>query len=261
MLAYTYNEASRISAVDIALNYNNSFLGRVVDTFTSYGTPHETGFIKTALNQAMKDGYCPEDIFPSEMWTKVSPEGETTVKMPEAMREIGLLFEKRHEFTPGNLPFYFKFHNVDADKFLALLQKEKKLRKFYSSLRQEVCKDHRQEVNKRWKVKMSFRNKKIFTRINEQLNQGRMIALDYDARILENPHHRGVKLSELHTSGLIGRRWNEEKTTCEYLIRNSYGENCGRYHESYECHEGNLWLSESQIYGSMTSIVYMLHTP
>lgn len=261
MLAYTFDDSTRISAIDVALNYNNSFMGRLIDTFTSYGTPHETGFIKTALNQAMKDGFCPEEIFPSEEWIKVSPESERIVKMPEAMKEISTLFDRKHNLTLHNLPFYFKFHNVDKEEFLVLLQSAKKLRKFYSSLREKVCGDHRKASDALWKVKMTFRNKKIFSRINEQLNLGRMIALDYDARILENPHHRGVKLSELHTSAIYGRRWNEEKNTCEYLIRNSYGESCDRYHESYECREGNLWLTESQIYGSMTSIVYMLHTP
>ena len=72
MLAYTFDKTERISAADIALNYNESLIGRIMDVFTSNGNPHETGFNKVALDKAMKDGYCPESVFPSEQWTKVS---------------------------------------------------------------------------------------------------------------------------------------------------------------------------------------------
>lgn len=260
MLGYAFDEPSRISAADLALSYNSSFLGRVIDTFTSHGTPHETGFTKTALNRAMKEGFCPEEVFPSEVWVKVTGDREEKIPMPEAMKEINHLHEKRHELSSSNLPFYYKFKNIGRAEFLSLLQ-TKKLRNFYSSLRHEACQDDRISFPVRWKVKMAFRHRKIFGRINQQLALGRLIGLDYDARILDNKDHHGVKLSELHTSSMVGRRWNDEKNSCEYLIRNSYGESCSRYDESYECQEGHLWLSESQVYGSMISVVYMLHGP
>lgn len=260
MLGFAFDEASRISAADIALNYNTSFLGRVIDIFSGKGIPHETGFTKTALNRSMKEGFCPEEIFPSDNWVKVTADGEEVIPMPEAMKEIKLLHDRRQELTSSNLPYYFKFRNIGPAEFLSLLQ-TKNLRRFYTSLRGEVCRDNRVSFPVRWKVKMAFRNKKIFYRINEQLSLGRLVGLDYDARILDNKDHRGVKLSELHTSSIVGRRWDDENNSCEYLIRNSYGESCSRYDESYECQEGNLWLGESQVYGSMISVVYMLHTP
>lgn len=259
MLSYTFGH-NQISAADVALNYNESLVGRIMTTVDPNGNPHETGFTKVAIVKAMKDGVCPEEVFPSETWVKVVDGVELNIPMPQAMKEIEGLHKKRHELTSKNLPFHFKFKNVDREEFLSLLQ-TKKLRNFYYELRNEACGEDREDFNARWKTKMVFRNKSIFWRIGEQMDLGRLVAMDYDARILENKDHRGVKLSELHTSSIVGRRWNKERNTCEYLIRDSHGVQCSRYDSSYECESGNVWLNESQIYGSITSIVYMLKNP
>ncbi len=255
MLSYTF-EKERISAADVALNYNESLVGRIMATVRPNGKPHETGFNKVALSKAMKDGYCPEGVFPSENWIKVEDGKEYSIPMTEAMKEISGLHKMRSTLTSKNLPFHFKFKNVGREEFLSLLQ-TKKLRNFYVNLRDEACRDDRVAFETRWKVKMVFKNKKIFSRISEQLEQNRLVGMDYDARILEQRDHQGVKLSELHTSILIGRRWNEERGLCEYLIRDSRGAQCTRYDSRYECSEGNVWLGESEIYNGLISVVYM----
>ena len=257
MLAYTFDKAERISAADLALNYNNSLIGRIMTGVDPNGTPHETGFNKVALSKAMKNGFCPEEVFPSENWIKVSNGKEEIIPMPQAMKEIADLHKDRNELTLENLPFHIAFKNVDREKFLELL-KTKKLTTFYNNLRHTACADDRQNFDTRWKVKMAIRNPKIFLRLSEQLELGRIVGLDYDSRILKNYESRGVKLSELHTSSIVGRRWNREHESCEYLIRDSHGVQCTRYDQRYECENGNVWLKESQIYGSMTSLVYML---
>lgn len=259
MLSYTF-EKERISAADVALNYNESLIGRIMSTVMPNGNPHETGFNKIALTKAMKDGYCPESVFPSEKWIRVSNGKEEEVLMTDAMKEIEVLHKIRKELSEKNLPYYFKFKNITAKNFVSFLQ-TKHLRNFYQSLRYEACKDDRHEFDARWKTKMVLRNSNVFSRINEQLELGRIVGLDYDSRILANRENRGVKLSELHTSSIVGRRWNEARKSCEYLIRDSHGAQCSRYDQSYECSEGQLWLGESEIYGNMTSIVYMLSTP
>lgn len=260
MLEHTFDIKEKISAADIALNYNESFVGRVLDIFIDNGTPHQTGLNKFSLQKAMKDGYCPESIFPSEKWTKVSEGKEEVVTLREALDSIVTLHKDRAKYTSRTLPFWFKFQNMTREKFYAILQNNK-ARNLFTELRQEVCRDHREMFSTRWKVKMAIRNKKVFSRLNEQLSLGRTVGLDYDARILANKDHRGVSLNELHTSAIVGRRWNPEARTCEYLIRNSYGTSCDRYDARYECFDGHQWLGESQIYGSMSSIVYMLSTP
>jgi hypothetical protein len=104
---------------------------------------------------------------------------------------------------------------------------------------------------------MSFKNSKIFKTVSDKLQEGTVVAMDYDSRILASRASRGVKLSELHTSVLVGRRWSEESKTCQFLIRNSHGEKCAKYDPSYSCEAGHIWVDEGLLYPSITSIVYM----
>jgi hypothetical protein len=257
MLQYTFKTPETISASDIATNYNKTRIGKLMDLFLNYGEPHETGFNKVALIHALKDGHCPESIFPSEEWVKVTHDSEEKVLMPDAMKQIKDLHANRGKLNLENLPFYFKFKNIDKEAFLSILKSKNKLKNFYTELRAKACQDDRINFDHQWKVKMVFRHKNIFQRINSQLDLGRIVGFDYDSRILENAQNQSIEISSLHTSSMVGRRWNTETNTCEYLIRNSWGDKCERYDRRHECQEGNLWLSESMVFKNMTSIVYM----
>lgn len=272
MLGYTHATPERISAADVAIGYNQSALGLFVRWMNVNvinrtdgvlrASAHQTGFNKVALDRAMSAGWCPEAIFPSEAWVKKTRQAdgwkEESVPLAQAMLDIAVLHRKRKDLTLKNLPYYFSFKNVDAQGFIDLLQ-PKQLAKFYFNLRSTVCRDDRRPFDSHPKVKMVIKNPKVLARISEQLEAGRLIGLDYDSRILKNRSHRGLSLGELHTSPIVGRRWNPEKKSCEFLIRNSYGMACSdRYDSTLDCQEGHLWLDESEIFRSMTSIVYML---
>lgn len=272
MLGHTFHESDKISAADIAIGYNQTRVGlfmRWLDlNLLNRKDPelrsmaHQTGFNKLSLISAMKEGWCPERIFPSEAWTKMSRTDlgwvSTQVPLEQAMLEISTLHDIKKSLTPDNIPYFYSFKNVDAKVFVQMLQ-SKNVAGIYSSLRKAVCRDDRRPFDYKWKVKMVIKNSKIFSRVSEQLETGRLVGLDYDSRILLNSSNRGFKISELHTSSIVGRRWNPAQQACQFLIRNSYGEDCSvRYDPSYECDAGNVWLGESQIYPSMTSIVYML---
>lgn len=273
MLAHAFDESEKISAADMAISYNESQVG-IFSHWLSVNilnrnnpeytrTPHQTGFNKLSLMKTLGEGWCPENVFPSEAWTKVTrdQDGETeeNVTLDVAMHEISALHDIRQSLNLNNLPFYYRFKHVDAAKFLELLQ-VKRVNEFYFGLRKITCKDDRHEFTSIPKVKMVIKNPKIFRRVSEQLESGQMVGLDYTSKVFAEPGRRGLSFANLHTSGLVGRRWNTTKKTCEYLVRNSYGSDCenGRYHQSLECENGNIWLTESQIYKSMTSIVYLL---
>jgi hypothetical protein len=276
MLGHTFNTPEKMSAADIAIGYNETRVGHFVRWLDLNllkrkdpevrQMPHQNGFNKVSLINAMRDGWCPESVFPSEAWTKMSrtPEGWTAAQVPlaQAMIEISALHEIKSSLTTENVPFYYSFKNIEASDFVQFLQ-NKNMSGFYSSLRRAVCRDDRRAFDYKWKVKMVIKNPRIFSRISEQLEIGRLVGLDYDSRILNNSSNRGVKISELHTSSLVGRRWSSSNKSCEYLIRNSSGKNCNNsgYDPSYECEGGNLWLGESEIYKNMTSVVYMLSGP
>ncbi len=271
MLGNTFQTPEKISAAYLSMSYNETKLGQAArwlslniirPTEENRSVAHQTGFNKIALDRAMKTEWCPESILPSEFWTKMTKteHGWLPSKQPlkESMLDIAALYKNRDELTEENLPYYFAFKNINAGKFLKVLQ-TKKLDRFYAALSEEICQNDLHEFDKHWKVKMVLRNSRIFNRLNEQLNLGRVVGLDYDSRVLVNLQNPKLSLSELHTSTIVGRRWKAQTQSCQYLVRNSYGSDCTtRYDAGIECEAGHLWLDESKIYPNMTSIVYML---
>lgn len=268
MLAHAFDESTRISAADIAIRYNETKLGLFARWLSVniinrknpeyQRTAHQTGFNKIALDKTLGEGWCPESVLPSEAWTKVMDGKEVSMPLDQAMIEISALHDIRGSLNTGNLPYYYKFKNVDAKKFVELLQ-TKKVDQFYYGLRKVVCKDDRHPFPSDKKVKMHIKNPKILNTISERLEAGELVGLDYDSRVYQEPSRRGFSFAELHTSSIVGRRWNSNKNTCEFLIRNSYGERCDnpRYHSSLDCEAGNVWFTEEAIYKNMTSIVFM----
>lgn len=265
----------RFSAADIAINYNQSKAGKLIkwynDLRTDQNSPvsvddykmaHQTGFAKIALNRSMRDGVCSEGIFPSESWIKMVRGGqdwiEKEVDLKRAMLEIYDLLMKQDDLTPSNLPFWFRFHNVDTPEEFYDVLKGSNRKSFYSKLRNKVCDKSNSQFSNHWKVKMVLKNRNVFNRINEQLDLGRLVSLDYDSRLLKNKDHKGFNLNKLHTSLIVGRRWSNEKSSCEFLIRDSYGNKCSGYDSSYECLGGQVWIPEESIHNAMVSVVYML---
>lgn len=274
MLGLSYDLPERVSAADVALGYNQTKYGHLVRWFKLNVTnrkdeeirklAHQTGFNKFSLEHVVKEGWCPERIFPSEKWTKMN-RTETgwvasEVKLRKAMLEISALHDVRGSLTTTNLPYYYQFKNVDQEKFVQLL-KTKKLASFYSALRHTVCQDDRQAFDSKFPVKMVIKNANIFRSVSEQMNAGRLVGLDYNALVLQNSANRGLNIKDLHTSGIVGRRWNRDRKSCEFLIRDSHGDKCDeKYDPTYECDAGNVWISESTLYKNMISIVYMKST-
>ena len=273
MLTYTFNLPEMASAADVAINYNDSELGLLLRwvqrTFGRrpdqgeqevFMMPHQTGFNSVALERAMRDGYCPERIFPSDSWIKMTKNGdkwnETNVNLKNAMLDIFGLLKNQQSLTVENLPFYFHFKNVESAEDFFNLIKGQTPSTFYSKLRKEVCKHDRIKFQHRYQSMMYIKDPAVFTIMNKQLNRGRLVGIDYDLRILSDRRNNTVSLGQLHTSSIVGRRWNQSENECQYLIRDSHGNQCTRYDASYECLGGQVWINEGLIYPNLTSLVY-----
>ncbi|MFY7993830.1 MAG: hypothetical protein ACOVP4_11095 [Bacteriovoracaceae bacterium] len=271
LIGQAYQLPEPVSAADVALRYNKSFAAKIVQFFRRIGgghsedpieryLPHQTGFSKVAIERVYKDGWCPESVFPSELWTRHirTNKGWETSKVPlkQAFREMLELSRHKNDLNFQNLPYYYSFKNIETpDTFLRLLQKYR-YDEFLQQLRLTACKDDRYRLPQRNPVLMVIKNPGIFNRIHSQLNAGRLISLDYDARVLEEFKKHKLSLANLHTSILLGRQWNTDRNECEYLVRDSYGKDCIGYDPEARCSQGYVWLPESMIYRNMTSIVY-----
>ena len=104
---------------------------------------------------------------------------------------------------------------------------------------------------------MYIKDALTFQSMNKQLDQKRIVGIDYDSRLLTDSSNSSVSLSELHTSAIVGRRWSENQNQCQYLVRDSYGKQCN-YDSNYECLGGMVWIDEAKIYSNLTSFVYII---
>jgi hypothetical protein len=89
-----------------------------------------------------------------------------------------------------------------------------------------------------------------FKRLNENLNKGKPIAIDYKLNQI-------VGQDGLHAGIITGRRWKDG--ACQYKIRNTWGQSCGSYLKSIECikSEGSFWISHEEMFKSSLSIHYI----
>ena len=97
----------------------------------------------------------------------------------------------------------------------------------------------------------------IIAAIDAQLSDKAPIAISYDISMIRDASHGG------HESTLIGRRFNAETQTCEYLLRNSGGTACQNadgstyYRPGLNCEQGNVWIPQQMIARQAMGYVYV----
>lgn len=98
------------------------------------------------------------------------------------------------------------------------------------------------------------RAKHLVEDIDDQLNSENIVGISYYASLLENPY--GSK-SGGHASSVVARRFNESSGSCEYLIRNSWGDGCNYYSSRYECENGQIWIPQEYLERMLFEITYI----
>ena len=262
LLQFQYRISEQISAADIAISYSETDISKAITNLKKiFGnrnkTPAETGFIKIAIDNILNQGYCPESALPSEKWLKVDRNGnQTEIEITQAISEIADIQEKiqRKDYKgPNELPWYFKFENINQETFFnTLLSTSKK--NIFTRLKDIACFYTRKpfpnlELNPVFKLK----SKNNLQSIHQMLDNRTPVTIDFFGDVLRNYKNPKKRINELHTVLVYGRKFDSEKNKCMFLIKDSYGEQCNKYDKLIECEKGNLWLAEDKIFNSMTS--------
>lgn len=92
------------------------------------------------------------------------------------------------------------------------------------------------------------------------------MAAAYKTNIFYEPGSDYYKNAGSHVSVLVGRRWNKQSKTCEFLLRNSWGKNCYSYSNpelkgKCDPNTGYVWLSNEILKRSVTEAVYFRGSP
>ena len=89
--------------------------------------------------------------------------------------------------------------------------------------------------------------KALHETIDHRLNEGRAIAIGYDANEIM-VRDEGDRARHADHSSLIAAR-RESPTGCEYFVRNSFGQSCEDYLSPHQknCEQGGVWVTLTQL--------------
>jgi hypothetical protein len=266
LLQFTYRIPDQISAADIAINYAESDVSKVITFFkrilssSARAAPPETGFIKKAIKKTIPEGYCPESLLPSEEWIRVDmATGEKKkVEILEAILESYNIQKKIKNGTypsAESLEAFYEFPRISRDQFFEILKNTKK-GGMLLQIRNQACSGERRPYPKvNTQFSFSFSGRHVFQKINNALSSHLPVGIDFFSGIFDNYDHFKRKIDDLHTVLFFGRKFDPNTHECVYLMKNSYGEECSRYDSKIKCESGYLWFPEKQFYRALTSIV------
>ncbi len=264
LLQFSSGLSEQVSAADIAVQYNKGLWPKLYRWVNGTLVP-ETGFVRSALRQASVSGYCPEVNFPSDVWGRVVSSGQDAPKIEKKTLNVAISeildlqrLVKAGVFKTGEeLPFFYEFPGVGRDDFFTILRVNPR-QEVLEGLRQKACEGKRKpypvDVGS---IPMRFRGPRMFVRFHQELESGRPFSLDYFYGVLEDSNRIKKKLADLHTSIVLGQRFDSSSGECQYLIKNSYGENCTNYDPKWECQGGYLWVGERAIQEGAVSFVFL----
>jgi hypothetical protein len=104
---------------------------------------------------------------------------------------------------------------------------------------------------------------KIFPGLDQALDAGKLVGVQYKAEKVFHLKYRSF-LSRLqsnfasdHASTIVARQWNPERKTCDYVIRNSWGNQC----YTADCKAGYYSVSEATMNKSLQTATYISDSP
>ena len=263
-LQYTYRLPSPISAADIAIAYTETGVSDVMTFFKRIFSkedrlePPQTGFIDMAIKTILPQGYCPEEILPSEKWTQISTQdqSQTQVGLLQAIMNLYDLQKKvknKQIVSADQLPWYFDLKNLTQTRLFTLLR-DSSQNKLLPAIRETVCQNDRAPFPV-YPIKrtFAFRSGKIFEKINSNFNSGMPSSIDFYSGIFDDYTNYKKRVSDLHTVLLYGRKFDPVANECVYLMKDSHGTDCSQYDTRIECEAGYLWFPESKIFDVITS--------
>lgn len=103
------------------------------------------------------------------------------------------------------------------------------------------------------------RGHSLFREMDQSLARGKMVGISYNANGLFYEDYRKenffTKSIANHASSIVGRFFNESTGTCDYIIRNSWGQDYKFFLKGFQ-KEGYHTITEEDLSQSLTEIVF-----
>jgi len=238
----------------------------------------EGGFINLAIDEAINKGICTENDLPSTDYSflKINPKEVSKDSFVNLKKVIDRLIKIKEMVTDKNLkskkeveqllcdqkmtePLSELFPNITLQKISQIIL-DFKTNELFSMLVDTECPIHKDTSLPAYQIKMTHffdEQKTQLSTIDKQLNEGNIVGIHYKADFLFDYHKTGWLPN--HASSIVGRRFNQETQSCEYLLRNSWGKSCSPYSSYYECKDGHVWIAEQffQYSDTIKQVIYL----
>ncbi|MNJ94880.1 Papain family cysteine protease [compost metagenome] len=242
----SYKLGKRISAADLAINYNDNWLNNLGKKMGFGETDFDGGWEEPAIAAtAKKGGACLEQNLRSED-NGYSSLFNTLTKIEETKRGLAKGSACYDSITAT-------YPNLPEKDYVEVVEKTSRA-EVVRALSDKAC-GPRIPLNDIKVEVMTKSAEKNFKTIDEQLAQGNIVSVAYNVHVLVDPDDMSGKPN--HASVLVGRKYDKKTRQCQYLIRNSWGRGCGSYSESWKCEEGNVWVSKEALSRGLYGVTYL----
>ncbi len=249
-----FHIGKRISVTDLGIqNHEKSFSGRT--TLDRFAKPDQKigygGKIAASLKHVRRGHVCLEEDLSSERFEKISEtvsRGKpvrTSAQLDIEATNLEILKIKKTLDSNGKPQSWIAFPGTDRASFYEIVQNHR-ADEIWENLIQVSCGDRREATG----------HYKINTRMNidQALEQGKIAGIEYDASFLKT---RNSQLYAPHASTIVGRRTNPRTGKCEFLLRNTWGEDCKGYRRDIDCELGHLWVDREELDDALSGTVVL----
>lgn len=244
-----------VSAFDLALGYNqNRYFDGLKFGNAKPGelwSDKEGGFTSTSILAAQQRGVCLEQDLPSSSVMGKDSIGSmvTTLNFPPILE----LAKKDIEMSCTAFTQYSRnyFPNLDFKQFQEILQRSTE-NDLIQLLAEASCKERHPVPNYRLRS-IYYPNSNFDSNVEIQRSLNKNSVVEISVKLNSWLNIPG-STDAFHSMLVVGQRWNPEKQDCQFLIRNSWGNQCASFNPSrVECQEdGSLWVSSQLVRETLT---------
>lgn len=247
----SYKLKKKISAADLAINFNDTWLNNLFKKMGNGEQDFAGGQEDEAIKAtSKKGGACLEENFKSD------DNGYAQLKTTlETIDHLQIIPETGLSSTCSNAT-HALFPHVKTSDYLNIM-KHTSRNELVRMLSAKACAPRIPLDNLKPKLHRAYLEKgryELFNKIDQQLSNNNIVSIGYNAKALFdiNTNKKGA-----HASVVVGRRFNARNGECEYLIRNSWGRGCSAYDRRLSCEEGNIWVPKSVLVKGIIDVTYL----
>jgi len=220
----------RVSAMDLALyEFRNSKAKKMGQVYNNGGDTADV------FNSAAKDGFCSEMESPSD-----EPHIDFSANPRAPLFDAFKVLDKNNWDNKDTFTAARKiFPNLSCEAYLAASAK-RTVRARILALQKQNCRTRFTASHLSLSSEYPENSAASFALIDRELNSKKPVGIAFHSNDLytDQDEYDG------HSVALVGRRWNSESRSCEYLIRDTFGKQCDIYKSHLDCQDGYIWVSE-----------------